>query len=86
MDLYSPLANRLGLYTIKAELDDLAFKYLYPEEYREIVEGIKKKKDERLKFLDKIMEDIRKDLKKHRIDAEVTGREKQESFIYGIKR
>ena len=82
MDLYSPLANRLGLYTIKAELDDLSFKYLYPEEYREIVEGIKKKREERLKFLDKIMDDIRKDLKKHRIDAEVTGRAKHFYSIY----
>ena len=82
MDLYSPLANRLGLYSIKAELDDLAFKYLYPEEYREIVEGINKKRDERLKFLDKIMDDIRVALKKQRIDAEVTGRAKHFYSIY----
>ena len=82
IELYSPLANRLGLYNIKAELDDLAFKYLYPEEYRDIVEGIAKKKEERLKFLDKIMEEIRKDLKKHRIDAEVTGRAKHFYSIY----
>jgi len=82
MDLYSPLANRLGLYSIKAELDDLAFKYLYPEEYREIVEGINKKRDERLQFLDKIMDDIRVALKKQRIDAEVTGRAKHFYSIY----
>ena len=82
MDLYSPLANRLGLYSIKAELDDLAFKYLYPEEYREIVEGINKKRDERLQFLDKIMNDIRVALKKQRIDAEVTGRAKHFYSIY----
>ena len=82
MDLYSPLANRLGLYSIKAELDDLAFKYLYPEEYREIVEGINKKRDERLKFLDKIMDDIRVALKKQRIDAKVTGRAKHFYSIY----
>ena len=82
MELYAPLANRLGLYNIKAELDDLSFKYIYPEEYREIVEGINKKKDERLKFLDKIMEQIRVELKKHRIDAEVTGRAKHFYSIY----
>ena len=82
MDLYSPLANRLGLYSIKAELDDLAFKYLYPEEYREIVEGIDKKREERLQFLDKIMDDIRVALKKQRIDAEVTGRAKHFYSIY----
>ena len=43
MDLYAPLANRLGIYSLKWELEDLAFKYLYPEEYREIVEGINRK-------------------------------------------
>ncbi len=82
MELYSPLANRLGLYNIKAELDDLSFKYLYPEEYREIVEGINKKREERLQFLDIIMEDIRKELKKQRIDAEITGRAKHFYSIY----
>ncbi|MCI9063834.1 MAG: bifunctional (p)ppGpp synthetase/guanosine-3',5'-bis(diphosphate) 3'-pyrophosphohydrolase [Clostridia bacterium] len=82
IELYSPLANRLGLYAIKAELDDLSFKYLYPEEYREIVEGINKKKDERLQFIDKIMNDIRKELKKQRIDAQVTGRAKHLYSIY----
>lgn len=82
MDLYSPLANRLGLYNIKAELDDLSFKYLHPDEYREIMEGINKKREERLKFLDKIMDEIRKELKKQRIDAEITGRAKHFYSIY----
>ena len=45
MDLYAPLANRLGIYSLKWELEDLSFKYLYPEEYREIVEGIDRKKE-----------------------------------------
>ena len=82
LDLYAPLANRLGLYSIKAELEDLGFKYLYPEEYHELVESINKKKDERLKFIEKIMEDIRAQLKKQRIDAEVTGRAKHLYSIY----
>lgn len=82
LDLYAPLANRLGLYSIKAELEDLGFKYLYPEEYRELAEGINKKKDERLKFIEKIMDDIRVQLKKKRIDAEVTGRAKHLYSIY----
>ena len=46
MDLYAPLANRLGMYSLKWELEDLSFKYLYPEEYRELVEGIDKKREE----------------------------------------
>lgn len=82
LELYAPLANRLGLYSIKAELEDLGFKYMYPDEYKELAEGINKKKDERLKFIEKIMEDIRVQLKKKRIDAEVTGRAKHLYSIY----
>ena len=82
MELYAPLANRLGLYSLKWELEDLSFKYLYPEEYHELVEGINKKRDERLKFIEKIMDDIRTQLKKQHIDAEVTGRAKHLYSIY----
>ena len=82
MELYAPLANRLGLYSLKWELEDLSFKYLYPEEYHELVEGINKKRDERLKFIEKIMGDIRTELKKQHIDAEVTGRAKHLYSIY----
>ena len=82
MEIYAPLANRLGLYSLKWELEDLSFKYLYPEEYHELVEGINKKRDERLKFIEKIMDDIRVQLKKQRIDAEVTGRAKHLYSIY----
>ena len=82
IDLYAPLANRLGLYSIKAELEDLSFKYLYPKEYYELVEGINKKKEERLKFIEIIMKDISDKLKKQRVDAEVTGRAKHLYSIY----
>ena len=82
MEIYAPLANRLGLYSMKWELEDLAFKYLYPEEFHELVEGINKKREERLKFIDKIMADIRVALKKQHIDAEVTGRAKHLYSIY----
>ena len=82
MDLFAPLANRLGLYSIKWELEDLAFKYLHPEEYHKLVEDIDKKRDERLKFIQKIMSDIKVELKKQRIDAEVTGRAKHLYSIY----
>ena len=81
-DLYAPLANRLGIYSLKWELEDLSFKYLEPEEYHELVEGINKKREERTKFIDKIMEDIRVALKKQKIDAEVTGRAKHLYSIY----
>ena len=82
MELYAPLANRLGLYSLKWELEDLGFKYLEPEEYHELVEGINKKREERLQFIEKIMDDIRAELKKQKIDAEVTGRAKHLYSIY----
>ncbi len=82
MNLYAPLANRLGVYSLKWELEDLAFKYLYPEDYREIVEGIDKKREERLKFIDLILEQIKEELKKQKIEAEVTGRAKHLYSIY----
>ncbi len=82
LELYAPLANRLGVYSLKWELEDLSFKYLYPEDYREIVEGIDKKREERLQFIDEIMDEIRVDLKKEHIVAEVTGRAKHLYSIY----
>ena len=82
MQLYSPLANRLGLYSLKWELEDLSFKYLNPKEYEELVKGIEQKRDERLKFIHKIIEDIKIQLKKQHIEAEVTGRAKHLYSIY----
>lgn len=82
MDLYAPLANRLGIYSLKWELEDLSFKYLYPDEFHEIVKGLDKKRDERLAFIDKIMEEIRIELKNAKITAEVTGRAKHIYSIY----
>ena len=82
MNLYAPLANRLGVYSLKWELEDLSFKYLYPEEYRELVEGIDKKREERLKFIDLILDQIKVELKKQKIEAEITGRAKHLYSIY----
>ena len=82
MDLYAPLANRLGIYSLKWELEDLAFKYLKPEEYKELIKGIEKKREERLEFIDKIMDEIKVALKKAKIVAEMTGRAKHLYSIY----
>ena len=83
MELYAPLANRLGIYSLKWELEDLAFKYLQPEEYKELILGIERKREERLEFIDKIMEEIKLSLKKSKITAEMTGRAKH---LYSIHR
>ena len=82
LDLYAPLANRLGMYSLKWELEDLAFKYLKPDEYREIVDGIDKKREQRLQFINQIVEQINEELKKQKIKAEITGRVKHLYSIY----
>ncbi|MBQ3408347.1 MAG: bifunctional (p)ppGpp synthetase/guanosine-3',5'-bis(diphosphate) 3'-pyrophosphohydrolase [Clostridia bacterium] len=81
-DLYAPLANRLGIYSLKWELEDLSFKYLYPDEYKEIVEGIDEKRGERLQFIDAVVNEINNELKKQKIEAEITGRAKHLYSIY----
>ena len=81
-DLYAPLANRLGIYSLKWELEDLSFKYLNPEEYHEIVQGLDRKREERLKFLEKIQQDLSEEIEDKGIKAEVTGRAKHLYSIY----
>lgn len=67
---------------MKWELEDLGFRYLHPEEYREIVEGIEQKREERLAFIGDIVEEIEEALKSEGIDAEITGRAKHLYSIY----
>ena len=81
-DLYAPLANRLGIYSLKWELEDLSFKYLNPEEYHEIVTGLDKKREERLKFINKIQLDLENEIRDQGIKADVTGRAKHLYSIY----
>ena len=81
-DLYAPLANRLGIYSLKWVLEDLSFKYMYPEEYHEIVAGLDRKRDERMQFLDAIKKDLDNEIKNQGIEAEVTGRAKHIYSIY----
>lgn len=82
MELYAPLANRLGIYSLKWELEDLSFKYLYPDKYHEIVVELDKKREERLAFINKIKEDLADKIKGQNIKAEITGRAKHLYSIY----
>ena len=82
MQLYAPLANRLGIYSIKWELEDLSFLYMEPEAYAELVDGINKRREEREKFINDIIVEIRKKLKEMKIEAEVYGRPKHFYSIY----
>lgn len=81
-DLYAPLANRLGIYSLKWELEDLSFKYLHPDEFHDIIAGLDKKREERLRFLEKIQQDLSEEIKDQGIKADVTGRAKHIYSIY----
>lgn len=82
MDLYAPLANRLGIYSLKWELEDLSFKYLYPQKYHQIVDELDKKRNERLEFINKIKDELAENIAKQNIDVEITGRAKHLYSIY----
>jgi guanosine-3',5'-bis(diphosphate) 3'-pyrophosphohydrolase len=82
MDIYAPLAGRLGMFRIKAELEDLAFFYLEPEAYKQIQEGLILKKGEREKYVEEISELLRKKLTEHGLEGEVSGRLKHIYSIY----
>ncbi len=82
LDVYAPLAHRLGMSKIKSELEDLSLKYLDPIAYDEIRESIKQKKEEREKFVSNIMDAMRERLAEIGINAEVTGRAKHFYSIF----
>ena len=76
MDIYAPLAQRLGISKIKVELDDLSLKYLEPEVYYDLVEKIALRKTERHKFVDGIVAEVRAHIEKAGIKAQIDGRVK----------
>ena len=82
LEIYAPLAGRLGIYSIKFELEDLALKYLYPKEYKDLSSKVNKKKEEREKVVNDLIEDIRKMLDKSGIEYDVMGRSKHLYSIY----
>lgn len=82
LDIYAPLAGRLGISFFKCELEDLAMKYLLPAEYKYIAENVAKKKSERQGFLDAICKQIEEKLKEMGIHGEVNGRPKHFYSVY----
>ncbi|MDN5893065.1 MAG: bifunctional (p)ppGpp synthetase/guanosine-3',5'-bis(diphosphate) 3'-pyrophosphohydrolase [Nocardioides sp.] len=82
LDIYAPLAHRLGMNTIKWELEDLAFATLHPKIYDEIVRMVAERAPSRDKFLAEVIDDVTADLKEARIKATVTGRPKHYYSIY----
>ena len=82
LDIYAPLAHRLGIDWIKSELEDLAFQYLYPDIYEEIQRKIAKKEKERSRYIDEVNRTLMKKLYENHIEGEITGRLKQIYSIY----
>lgn len=82
MDIYAPLANRLGISWIQAELEDLSFQYLHPEAYKSIKERVKQRRREYDAYINKVITILTKILDEHKIKGEVTGRIKHLWSLY----
>ncbi len=82
MDIYAPLANRLGISWMQSELEDLAFKYIYPEAFISLQEKVKAGKKEYETYIKKVIKVLRKALMEHGIKGEVTGRTKHLYSLY----
>ncbi len=82
LDIYAPVAERLGLYAMKLELEDLGFRTLYPQRYRVIERALKKARGNQKEFLGKIRTQLEAALKKAGIPAHVESREKHLYSIY----
>lgn len=82
MEIYAPLAHRLGINSLKWELEDLSLMYLDPIAYKEITESIAQKRAERLKILKEIQDNLEEELKKAGINCSIEGRIKHFYSIY----
>ncbi len=82
MDIYSPIAQRLGISKIKIELDDLSLRYLKPDVYFDLVNQIEQKKTSRDKFIQDIVDEVKKHIENAGIEAKIDGRVKHFFSIY----
>ncbi len=80
--VFAPIANRLGVWQIKWELEDLAFRYLEPNEYRHIAAALNERRADRERYIDSVCETLRSEIGKHGVTAEVYGRPKHIYSIY----
>ncbi|ODA41765.1 bifunctional (p)ppGpp synthetase/guanosine-3',5'-bis(diphosphate) 3'-pyrophosphohydrolase [Desulfosporosinus sp. BG] len=82
LEIFAPLANRLGIFRIKWELEDLSFRYLKPQEYYDLVEGIALKRREREAYINEVIVQMRERLNEVEIYADIAGRPKHFYSIY----
>ncbi|ANX02659.1 (p)ppGpp synthetase [Thermoclostridium stercorarium subsp. leptospartum DSM 9219] len=82
LDIYAPLAHRLGIYKVKWELEDLSFRYLHEKEYYDLAEKIAKKRKEREEYIENIMKTVAEKAMEMGIEAHIDGRPKHLYSIY----
>ncbi len=82
LDIYAPLAHRLGIFSIKSELEDLSLRFLKPDVYYDLAKKVMEKKKEREKFIEEAKKIISSKLEEYGIKAEITGRPKHFYSIY----
>ena len=82
LEIYAPLAHRLGISTIKNELEDISFAVLYPKVYEEIVNLVGQRNPLRNEFTENVIEDIESELRDSKVKAKIDGRPKQYYSIY----
>jgi guanosine-3',5'-bis(diphosphate) 3'-pyrophosphohydrolase len=82
LDIYAPIANRLGLNSIYQELEDLSFRHLYPDRHRVLAKAVKAARGNRREVVGKVLEAIKRRLKENKLEAQVHGREKHLYSIY----
>ncbi|MDM8517275.1 bifunctional (p)ppGpp synthetase/guanosine-3',5'-bis(diphosphate) 3'-pyrophosphohydrolase [Desulfobacterales bacterium HSG16] len=82
LDIYAPIASRLGIYWIKLELEDTAFMYLMPEEYERIKNKVKTDKDQRDDYIEKVRHMIAEEMKASHMPCQILGRHKHYYSIY----
>ncbi|MEM4710360.1 MAG: RelA/SpoT family protein [Candidatus Woesearchaeota archaeon] len=82
LEIYAPIAHKLGMNRIKAELEDLSFRFLEPEIYKELKQKVAKKKEEREKEVGRIMQVVKDKLSENKINADISGRAKHFYSIY----
>src|SRR5690349_12025963 len=82
LEIYAPIANRLGLNSIYQELEDLSFQHLYPARYRVLAKAVKSARGNRREVVGKVMEAIKRKLKDSKVEVQVHGREKHLYSIY----
>lgn len=82
LDIYAPLANRLGISWIKSELEDLSLRYIKPDVYKDLIKKVAKKKKEREKYILEVKKILDENLTEHNIKCEIYGRPKHFFSIY----